>query len=130
MSFTRLFLPAFFPALLLVAAVNPPGMFDAHKEIYGSPNYYLTLIYASSPLAETPTARFSGTLVTANGEFPIKGERVKKGAQYIYSLSGTGKEGSFVGTLAASEKCPRFMKLEPQGLNTMLVENLRAGECP
>jgi hypothetical protein len=126
----RSFFPVFFPSLFLLAAVGAPGLdgWSHHREVFGSENYYLTVLYSGSPdgvLSPGKPVRFSGSIVTNDGEHRVYGIRKRQGKFWVYELSST--EGTYVGRVQTGS-CPQYMDLTPSA-SGQKSEKLRSGVC-
>ncbi len=125
------FLSVFFPSLLLLAAAGAPGLdgWNQHREVFGSENYYLTVLYSGSPNGVLAPAskpiRFAGSIVTSTGEFRVQGVRRPEEGGFVYEFSSA--EGSYVGRLKTGQ-CPQYLDLAPS-LSGQNSEKLRAGTC-
>lgn len=119
------FLPAFLPSFLLFALASSPALESAsvHRQAFGSDNYYLSVAFSGLP-GDLP-ARFTGSLVTEQGEFPVQGVRRKTRGAWVYEIrTPAGEfEGSWNGL-----GCPSFMSLIPKS-DGFRGESLRAGAC-
>ncbi len=122
------------PAFILLAAGGAPAFVDAwtgHREVFGSDNYYLTVDYGSNPngvlAPQTGSLRFSGSIVTDRGEFPIYGVRVKEGR--TVSLKFQSAAGDFVASHNTAT-CPSKLTLRPtKSTAGFPTETLQSGRC-
>jgi hypothetical protein len=126
-SFLCVLLPSFF----LLAAVGAPGLdgMGRYREVFGSDNYYLTVIYSGSPdgllsQGDQPV-RFTGTLVTETGEFRVQGVRRLSSQTFVYEFASD--EASYSGRLAKGG-CPQFLDLT-SSVAGQKREKLRSGSC-
>lgn len=129
----RIFLPLLLPTFVLFSAFGLPGVhsLQTHEEVFGSANYYLSLRYSHAPApaqAQGQPSQFEGELVTARGEFAVRGVRQLHAGRWVYQLQTP--QGEFKGILSESAQCPRWLDLFPPPKRGFTPERLQAGECP
>ncbi len=130
----KTFLPIFLPGFFLLAAAGAPGLdrWTHHREAFGSENYFLAIAFAGSPdgiLSPGTPSRFFGSLVTAKGEFAVRGERETRGGAHYYRIYS--QAGEFEGR-TADASCGSPLYLKPGKMITagLQPETLRSGSCP